>query len=43
MKNSNYKEKPKLKKFKLQTKYIHNRSEGLTWRRNGGSFMQFTK
>ncbi len=29
-----------LKKFKKQTKYVHNRSEGLTWRNNSGTKYQ---
>lgn len=31
------------KKFKLNPKYVHKRSEGITWRRNGGSYLQFVK
>ena len=29
-----------LKKFRKQTKYQHNRSEGLTHRTNGGTYLQ---
>lgn len=29
--------KTKIKKFKMETKYVHHRSEGLTRRQNGGT------
>lgn len=29
-----------IKKFKLNPKYLHTRSEGLTHRTNSGSFLQ---
>lgn len=32
--------KTKLKKFRKVTRYQHHRSDGLTWRRNGGSRYQ---
>lgn len=35
--------KPVLKKFKLDPKYPHNRSEGLTWRTNKGTKYQERK
>lgn len=28
------------RRFRRQTRYVHNRSEGLTRRRNGGSALQ---
>lgn len=34
------KDKPILKKFKLDPKYTHHRSEGLTRRKNKGSKLQ---
>ncbi|HZC26044.1 MAG TPA: hypothetical protein VE287_03410 [Actinopolymorphaceae bacterium] len=29
--------KTKIKKFRMETKYVHHRSEGLTRRQNGGT------
>jgi hypothetical protein len=28
------------RRFRMETRYVHQRSEGLTNRRNGGSFFQ---
>lgn len=35
--------KKQLKKFRLRPRFPHKRSEGLTRRRNGGSFLQTGK